>query len=93
LERATGAGVAAGLLAFLLWPAFLFFGKLVLAPFLIALAGAALCGASMLWITIVDLLTHRRRGERLRPVRAFDVVLALLLTVPPLLELRALLPL
>jgi drug/metabolite transporter (DMT)-like permease len=91
IGRATGVGISAGLAAVLLWPLYAVYQDAVLAPFLLMLCLAALCGLSILWITLLDLLTHRRRGSRLRPVRAFDLAVALLLAVPSLLQLQALL--
>jgi hypothetical protein len=90
IGRATGVGVIAGIAALILWPLYAAYQDRVLPLFVAALALAALCGLSILWITAVDLVTHRRRGQRLRAVRTFDVVLALLLMVPSLVQLRAL---
>ncbi len=90
IGRATGVGVMAGIAALILWPLYAAYQDRVLPLFVAALALAALCGLSILWITLVDLVTHRRRGERLRAVRIFDVVLALLLALPSLIQLRAL---
>ncbi len=90
IGRATGVGVMAGIAALILWPLYAAYQEKVLPLFVAALALAALCGLSILWITLVDLVTHRRRGERLRAVRIFDVVLALLLALPSLIQLRAL---
>ena len=91
IGRATGVGAVAGVAALLLWPLYASYQERLLLPFLISLALAAACGLSILWITAVDLLFHRRRGESLRPVRAFDIVFALLLAVPSLVQLDALL--
>lgn len=91
IGRATGIGVSAGLAALVLWPLYAAYQERVYAAFLIVLGIAALCGLSILWITAIDLLTHRRRGESLRPVRAFDIAVALLLAVPSLVQMRALL--
>jgi drug/metabolite transporter (DMT)-like permease len=90
IGRATGVGVVAGVAALVLWPLYAAYQDRVLPLFIVALALAALCGLSILWITAVDLVTHRRRGERLRAVRIFDIVLALLLALPSLVQLRAL---
>ena len=90
IGRATGVGVMAGIAALILWPLYAAYQDRVLPLFVAALALAALCGLSILWITLVDLVTHRRRGERLRAVRIFDVLLALLLALPSLIQLRAL---
>ena len=90
ISRATGIGITAGLAALLLWPLYAAWQEPVLPAFAAALLVAAACGAAILWITAVDLLTQRR-GARLRPVRAFDVAVGLLLLLPSFIQLRALL--
>jgi hypothetical protein len=90
IGRATGIGVAAGLAALILWPTYAAWQDPVLVPFLLALGIAAFCGLSILAITLVDVVT-KRRGESLRPVRAFDIVLGVILSVPSLIQLNALL--
>jgi hypothetical protein len=58
-------------------------------PFAGALALAAFCGLSVLLITILDMVAHKR-GESLRPVRAFDIAIGTALAVPSLIQLSAL---
>ena len=58
---------------------------LVRLPLVLLCLAAAFCGLSILWITAVDRYRHGRRGERLVPLRTFDVVLAALLLLPALL--------
>jgi len=91
IGRAAGPGALAGLTALILWPIYAA-GFDILPLFLIALATSAFCGLSVLVITLVDFALHRRRGSRLWPIRAFDIVLGLTLAVPSLAELRLLLP-
>lgn len=91
IGRATSFGVPAGLIALVLWPLYARWQETLLLPFSVALAVAATCGLSILWITAADILLHRRRGGRLFAIRTFDVALALLLSVPSLIELNALL--
>jgi drug/metabolite transporter (DMT)-like permease len=91
LGKATGVGAVAGVAALLLWPAYVVVQEPLLVPYVMALATAAFCGASILWITAADLLFHRRRGERLIPMRVFDVALALLLVIPSTRTLNVLL--
>ena len=91
LGRATGTGAAAGLAALLLWPLYAAWPGPWLAPYCAALAVAGFCGLSILWITAADLLFHRRRGERLLPLRVFDTLFALLLFIPSAMTLTALL--
>ena len=57
--------------------------------FAAALAVAAFCGLSILLITIIDMLFHKR-SESLRPVRAFDIAIGTMLAVPSLIQLNAL---
>ena len=74
LGRAVGIGASAGLLALVLWP-FCAASALLYWPFLVVACFAGLCGAWIVVATMLDLTFHRPRGERLRPVRAFDLVL------------------
>ena len=92
IGRATGIGAAAGLLALILWPLYASLQEKVLVPFVVTLAVAAFCGLSILAITVFDVLT-RQRGESIRQVRTFDVVLGIALSVPTLIQLSALLEL
>lgn len=91
VKRATGLGVVAGLAALVLgllypsWP-----GPLRL-PYFAACATAAFCGLSILWITAVDRYRHGRRGDRLVPLRVFDVAVAATLAGPSLWAISGLL--
>lgn len=92
IQRATGFGVGAGLVALMLawlsqlWPDLLDY------PYAVALAFTAFCGGSILWISGFDM---RRRGtsERMRPIRAFDLVVGAGLLLPSLYGLWLLRPL
>jgi hypothetical protein len=75
IRRASGIGASSGLAALLLWPFALGWPDILSWPLLAAAVVAGLCGFSILFITVLDLLFHRRRGRRIRPVRAFDLVL------------------
>lgn len=90
IRRATGVGVTAGLAALILWPFYAAYQEPVLWPFLAALGVAAFCGVSILAITAGDMI-FRDRGESLRPVRAFDIIVGILLAAPSLIQLEALL--
>jgi hypothetical protein len=90
MGRATGTGVVAGLLALLLWPAYAAWPDAVLLPFTLLLLIAALCGLSILAATAIDLVRRGDRGRRVRPLRAFDLVVGLLLAGLSLAELRQL---
>jgi hypothetical protein len=83
IQRATVTGIAAGLAALIVsaliggWPGLmldLYAGLLVLTAF---------CGASILWITLID-VRNRGRGGRMRPIRAFDIAAASMLILPSL---------
>jgi drug/metabolite transporter (DMT)-like permease len=89
IRRATGIGMIAGLAALILWPVYAAYQERVLWPFMAALLIAAFCGLSILLITGADMLLHRR-GESLRPVRAFDIIIGLALALPSLIQLNAL---
>jgi hypothetical protein len=91
LRRAAGAGVVSGLAAVALWPAYAMLQEPLRLPFAAALAAAAFCGLSILWITAKDVARGRRRGGKAKALRAFDLAFALLLTVPSLTALHTLL--
>ncbi len=91
IGRATATGAVAGAAALLLWPFYASFQEPLRLPYLAALAVAAFSGASILWITTADLLLHRRRGDRIIPLRVFDIAFGLLLLLPSGSALRALL--
>jgi drug/metabolite transporter (DMT)-like permease len=90
IGRATGVGVTAGLAAVILWPIYAAYQERVLWAFVAALAVAAVCGVSILLITLVDAIL-KPRARSLRPIRAFDVALGLLLAGPSLMQINALL--
>lgn len=92
IGRATGVGGIAGILALILWPLYASYQEKVVWLFIAALAVAAACGLSILFMTGMDMVM-RKRGNSVRPVRAFDIVLGTALSVPSLLQLDALLPL
>ena len=81
IQRATVTGIALGLSALLLaamlgtWPGRLL---LVYAGLLALTIG---CGLSILFITMQDIRT-RGRGGRMRPIRAFDLAMGVVLVLP-----------
>ncbi len=87
IGRASGVGATAALVALILWPFYSGAGDKVEWPFAAAASVAGLCGVSILLITAGDMLFHRRRGERIRPVRTFDILLAVALIALSLLQL------
>ena len=91
IQRATGVGIIAGVAALILWPLYAAWAELLLWPFIAVLAITAFCGLSILIITLKDIYT-RTRGPIMHRIRIFDIVLALSLAVPSLVQLEALLP-
>lgn len=82
-----GAGAVAELLALAMW-AFVGPYESLFWPFILLSGIAALAGAWIVLATMVDLTFHRPRGDRLRPVRGFDLALGSSLFVLALLQLR-----
>jgi hypothetical protein len=82
-----GLGATAELLALALW-AFVGAYQGLFWPFLLLSIVAGLSGAWLVLATMFDLTFHRPRGQRLRPVRGFDLVLGSGLFVLALLQLR-----
>jgi hypothetical protein len=87
LGSLVGVGATAGLLALLLWP-FFASADIIYWAFVALACFAGLCGAWIVLVTMLDLTFHRPRGERLRPLRAFDLVLGGGLFLLAVLELR-----
>jgi hypothetical protein len=87
LGRSAGAGATAGLLALILWP-FFAVDDVLYWPFVALACFAGLCGAWIVVANMFDITFHRPRGERLRPIRAFDLVLGGSLFLLAYLELR-----
>ena len=82
-----GLGVSAELLALALW-ALIRLYEILFWPFLLLSAAAGLAGAWIVLATMFDLSFHRPRGERVRPLRGFDLVLGAGLFVLAFLQLR-----
>ncbi|HEU0099414.1 MAG TPA: hypothetical protein VFQ67_11650 [Allosphingosinicella sp.] len=82
-----GLGVTAELLALALW-AFVGPYQGLFWPFVTLSTLAALGGAWIVVATMIDLTFHPPRGERLRPVRGFDLVLGGGLFILAMLQLR-----
>lgn len=91
IQRATIAGIAAGLAALLISAAIGVWPEGLLYAYAALLAFTAWCGASVLWITARDVKT-RGRGGRMRPIRAFDLAAGLLLLLPSLYALKMVWP-
>jgi hypothetical protein len=82
-----GIAVTAELLALILWAFVGLYGTLFW-PFLSLSLLAGLAGAWVVLATMFDLTFHRPRGQRLRPVRGFDLVLGGGLFVLAFLQVR-----
>ena len=91
IQRATIAGICFGLAALLLSSALDNLPDPALYLYALLLVLTALCGASVLWITLHDIRT-RGRGGRMRPIRAFDVAAGAVLVLPALYALRLVWP-
>lgn len=82
-----GLGVTAELLALAMW-ALIRPYEILFWPFLLLSVVAGLAGAWIVLATMFDLTFHPPRGERIRPVRGFDLVLGCGLFVLALLQMR-----
>lgn len=82
-----GIGATAELLALALW-AFVGPYESLFWPFVLLSVFAALAGAWIVLATMLDLTFHRPRGQRLRPVRGFDLALGGGLFILAMLQLR-----
>jgi hypothetical protein len=80
VQRAAITGFGSGLAALLL--SFFAQGRAMLLVYAGLLALTLLCGASILLISLID--AHaRQRGERVRPIRMFDLAMGALLALLP----------
>ena len=82
-----GLAVTAELLALALW-ALLGWYEALFWPLMLLSVVAGLAGAWIVLATMFDLTFHRPRGERLRPLRGFDLALGIGLFVLAYLQLR-----
>jgi hypothetical protein len=81
MQRATGVGIVSGLSALLLAVALDRLPDNALYLYAVLLGITALCGASVLWITVFDMKARGTSG-RMRPIRVFDIALGALLLLP-----------
>ena len=86
IQRATGAGLICGLAAILIAGLFPLSRDGLLYPYAALLVATALCGASILWITVFDMRARGTSG-RMRPIRGFDGAIGLGLLLPSLYAL------
>lgn len=91
IPRATGVGIAAGIGAVLAAVAMGARPDLLRWPYAVLLALAGFCGASILWITLVD-MQRRGTSPQMRPIRWFDIVVGAALLLPAGLALHQLAP-
>ena len=91
IQRATGIGVTCGLAAVLIAGLFSLSRDGLLYPYAVLVAATALCGASILWITVFDMRARGTSG-RMRPIRGFDVAVGLALLAPSLYALSLIWP-
>jgi hypothetical protein len=82
-----GLAVAAELIALALW-ALLGWYEALFWPLVLLSIAAGLAGAWIVLATMFDLTFHPPRGERLRPLRGFDLVLGGGLFLLAMLQLR-----
>lgn len=82
-----GLGVSAELLALALW-ALLGWYEILFWPLVLLSILAGLAGAWIVLATMFDLTFHRPRGDRLRPLRGFDLALGSGLFILAFLQLR-----
>ena len=86
IQRAEGVGILTGIAAILVAGLFSTSRYGLLYPYALLVAFTALCGASILWITLFDMRARGTSG-RMRPIRGFDAALGLALLVPSLYAL------
>ena len=91
IPRATGFGLVFGLIAILLAGLFSPTADGLLYAYALLLAATALCGASILWITLFDMRSRGTSG-RMRPIRGFDAAVGLALLAPSLYALSLVWP-
>ena len=91
IQRATGAGLLCGLAAILIAGLFVTSREGLLYPYAALLVATALCGASILWITLFDMRSRGTSG-RMRPIRGFDLALGFALVIPALYGLSLIAP-
>jgi hypothetical protein len=85
---ASGTGFCAEFIALFLWPIGVNAApRIFFWPFLAAAILAGFCALSILVLTGIDMASHPR-GERIRAIRVFDLVFALIVAVLTFLQLE-----
>jgi len=89
---ASGIGFSAEFVALFLWPiAANAVPRIFFWPFVAAVFLAAFCALSILVLTARDMMLNRR-GERIRAIRIFDLVFALIVVGLTILQLQPFAP-
>ena len=91
IPRATGTGIICGLAALMMSGLLNLASRAMLFSYAGLLAITALCGASILWITLFDMRARGTSG-RMRPIRGFDAAVGLALLAPSLYALSRVWP-
>ena len=91
IPRATGIGIVCGFAALMMSGLLNLASRAMLFSYAALLAVTALCGASILWITLFDMRARGTSG-RMRPIRGFDTAIGLALLVPSLYALSRVWP-
>lgn len=86
ISRATGIGAVCGILAIFIAGLFDPTREVLVLVYAALLAVTLLCGASILWITAFDMRARGTSGL-IRPIRAFDLGIGLVLLIPSLYAL------
>ena len=92
VPRVMGAGIVSGGIALLLWVAYSRWPEIFVIPYFLALAVTFACGAYILLATWYDSYRNPRRGARIKPIRGFDIVSGLILSLPAAWALYPFLP-
>jgi hypothetical protein len=91
IQRATVIGIVCGIAAILAVGLLGTSSDTRLYGYAALLAVTALCGASILWITVFDMRARGTSG-RMRPIRSFDAAIGLALLLPSLYALSLIWP-
>ena len=91
IQRATAVGALAGLGAVVLAAIIRSWPEGLLYPYVGLLILTAVCGASILWITAID-MRDRGTSGRMRPIRGFDLAIGIALLIPAVYGLSVIAP-
>ena len=91
IPRATGIGIVCGFASLMMSGLLNLASRAMLYSYTALLAFTALCGASILWITLFDMRARGTSG-RMRPIRGFDTAIGLALLLPSIYALSRVWP-